>query len=251
MTAKDLDSRRRAALVLGASGSVGQAVVRALFRHESFDPVITLSRRSLPEALAIARAAGRTLREQIVPDMNAQTLEAATRDVLRDLDGEAEGFSVLGVGANTAKLTLDEHRAVDVALNEAFARALKASGKVRHLGLMTAAGADPNAKATGGGAAGLSRYSRVKGEAEEAVRANGPAIVSIFRPAMIIGSQHTPWILEKTLPLFSFMTPAKFKSITVDQIASAMIAAANDPPAASAVYHYPEMMALIARSATA
>jgi hypothetical protein len=30
------------------------------------------------------------------------------------------------------KLTLEEHRAVDVALNEAFARALRDSGKVRH-----------------------------------------------------------------------------------------------------------------------
>lgn len=225
--------------------------MRALFRDGRFDPVITFSRRSLPEALAIAREAGRTLREQLVPDMNAQTLEAATLDALRELDGEPEGFSVLGVGANTAKLTLAEHRAVDVALNAAFAKALKSSGKVRHLGLMTAAGADPNAKETGSGAAGMPRYNRVKGEAEQAARANGPELVSVFRPAMIIGSQHTPWIIEKTLPLFSFLTPAKYKSITVEQIASAMIAAANDHSAAGAVYHYPEMMALIARSSIA
>jgi len=72
------------------------------------------------------------------------------------------------------------------------------------------------------------------------------AVVSVFRPAMIIGSQHTPWLLEKTLPLFSFVTPAKFKSIRVEQIAKAMIAAAKKHPAASATYHYPEMMALIA-----
>ena len=241
-------SRKRAAFVLGASGSVGHALVRELFRDGSFDPVVTLSRRSIPEALEIAREAGRTLREKIVPDMNPQTLEAATLEALGEIEGEAEGFSVLGIGANTAKITLAEHRAVDVALNDAFARALKASGKVRHHGLMTAVGADPNAKETGSGAAGMSRYNRVKGEAEETVRANGPAIVSIFRPAMIIGSQHTPWILEKTLPLLSFVTPAKFKSITVAEIAKAMIGAANQHPAASAVYHYPEMMDLIRRA---
>ena len=94
----------------------------------------------------------------------------------------------------------------------------------------------------------MSRYNRVKGEAEQAARANGPAIVSIFRPAMIVGSQHTPWLIEKTLPLFSFVTPAKYKSITVTQIAKAMIAAAKEYPATSAVHHYPEMMALIDRS---
>ena len=77
---------------------------------------------------------------------------------------------------------------MDVALNEAFARALRDSGKVRHLAFMTAAGADPTASASGSGAAGMARYNRVKGEAEVAVRASGPAIVSVFRPAMIIGS---------------------------------------------------------------
>ena len=135
---------------------------------------------------------------------------------------------------------------MDVGLNETFARALRDSGKVQHLAFMSAAGADPTAKSTGSGAAGMSRYNRVKGESEAAVRASGPGIVSVFRPAMIIGSQHTPWLLEKTLPVFSFVTPAKYKSIRVDQIAKAMVATARRHPATSATYHYPEMMALIA-----
>ncbi|MCY0994947.1 NAD(P)H-binding protein [Nannocystis sp. ILAH1] len=239
-------SRKRTAIVLGGSGSVGAALLRELFHDDGFDAVITLSRRSLPEVVAVARTAGRSLVEKLVPEMNPAALAAATLDAARDLDGDVEGFSVLGVGAGTAKLTLEEHRAVDVALNEAFARGLRDSGKVRHLAFMSAAGADPTAKASGSGAAGMSRYNRVKGESEEAVRASGPAIVSVFRPAMIIGSQHTPWLLEKTLPLLSFVTPAKYKSITVEQIAKAMIAAAKHHPATSATYHYPEMMALIA-----
>jgi uncharacterized protein YbjT (DUF2867 family) len=238
-------SNKRTAIVLGGSGSVGGALLRELFRDGGFDAVISVSRRSLPESVAMARAAGHTLTEKLVPDMTPASLAAATLDAAREVDGELEGFSVLGVGAGTAKLTLEEHRAVDVALNEAFARALRDSGKVRHLAFMSAAGADPTAKASGGGAAGMSRYSRVKGESEEAVRANGPAVVSVFRPAMIIGSQHTPWLLEKALPLFSFATPAKYKSISVDQIAKAMVATAKHHPAASATYHHPEMMALI------
>lgn len=70
---------------------------------------------------------------------------------------EAVGLSVLGVGAGTAKLSLDEHRAIDVRLNAAFARALKASGRVRHLAFMSAVGADPKAATTGSGAAGMAR----------------------------------------------------------------------------------------------
>lgn len=227
---------------------MGAALLLELLHDDGFSAVVTLSRRSLPEAVAMARASGRTLVERLVPDMKPEPLVTATIDAVNAIDGDVEGFSVLGIGADTAKITLEQHRAVDVALNEAFARGLRDSGRVQHLAFMSAVGADPTADPTGSGAAGMSRYRRVKGESEDAVRASGPAIVSVFRPAMIIGSQHTPWLLEKTLPLFSFLTPGKYKSITVQQIAKAMIATAKHHPEASATYHYPQMMELIARA---
>jgi uncharacterized protein YbjT (DUF2867 family) len=192
----------------------------------------------------MARDAGVELRETLLPAMDPASVTAATVEVIRSLDGDVVGLSVLGVGAGTAKLTVDEHRAVDVQLNAAFARGLKASGRVKHLAFMSAAGADPTASATGSGAAGMARYARVKGEAEEAVKEAGPAVVSIFRPGLIIGSQHTPWLLARVLPAFSFVTPAKYKSITVEQIAKAMVATSLSTPTKSDVYHYPEMMAL-------
>jgi uncharacterized protein YbjT (DUF2867 family) len=237
-------SSTRPAVVLGASGSVGKALIAELVRNGSFNPVVTLVRRSRPDQIAMARDAGVELREALVPAMDPAGLETATAEAIRPLEGDVVGLSALGVGAGTGKLTLDEHRAVDVQLNAAFARGLKASGRVRHLAFMSAVGADPGAAATGSGAAGMARYARVKGEAEEAVKESGPAVVSIFRPAMIIGSQHTPWLLERVLPVFSFVTPAKYKSITVEQIAKAMIATSLDPPTKSDVYHYPEMIAL-------
>ena len=233
-----------AAVVLGASGSVGNVLIKALIRDGSFRPIVAVVRRSQPDKVAMARDAGVELREVLLPAMDSRGLETATTEAIRSLEGDVVGLSVLGVGAGTAKLTIDEHRAVDVQLNVAFARGLKASGRVKHLAFMSAAGADPTASASGSGAAGMARYARVKGEAEEAVKECGPAVVSIFRPAMIIGSQHTPWVVEKLLPAFSFMTPAKYKSITVEQVAKAMIATSLRTPAKSDVYQYPEMMAL-------
>jgi len=241
-------TRKRTAIVLGGSGSVGTALLRELFDDDAFDTVITLSRRSLPEAVAMAASSDSNLVEKLVADMSPTALAEATLDATRGIEGDLEAFSVLGIGAGTAKVTLEQHRAVDVALNEAFARALRDSGKVRHLAFMSAAGADPTASATGSGGAGMSRYRRVKGESEDAVRASGPAIVSVFRPAMIIGSKHTPWLLERALPLFSFITPAKYLSITVEQIAKAMVATAKHHPKTSATYHYPEMIELVAGS---
>lgn len=228
------------AVVLGASGSVGSAVIAALVRDGTCAPIVSLVRRSLPEQVALARAAGVELREVLVPTMAPAELERATIEASR---GAAAGLSALGVGAGTGKLTIDEHRAIDVELNAAFARGLKAAG-VPHLAFLSAVGADPTAKTTGSGAAGMARYARVKGEAEEAVKQHGPTVVSIFRPGMIIGSQHTPWLLEKVLPVFSFATPKKYRSITVEAIARAMVATSVRPPATSAVYHYPEMTQL-------
>jgi uncharacterized protein YbjT (DUF2867 family) len=237
-------SSTQAAVVLGASGSVGSALTEELIRDGSFRPIVTVVRRSQPDEVARARDAGVELREVLVPAMDPAAVEAATMEAIASLEGDVVGFSVLGIGAGTAKLTIEEHRAVDVQLNAAFARGLKASGRVKHLAFMSAAGADPTAASTGSGAAGMARYARVKGEAEEAVKESGPPVVSIFRPAMIIGSRHTPWLLEKLLPAFSFVMPATYKSITVEQIARAMIATSLHTPAKSGVYHYPEMMAL-------
>jgi hypothetical protein len=42
------------------------------------------------------------------------------------------------------------------------------------------------------------------------------------------------------------LTPARFRSIRTTEIAQAMVAAALQQPAQSAVYSYPEMMRLIA-----
>ena len=148
------------AILLGASGSVGQALLAELLRSPKFSRVIVIARRPLDAQ------AGAKMVECLVPDMQPQALTQAVVDALKSADSDAVGFSVLGVGAGTAKLSLAEHRAIDVDLNAAFAKGLKDSGRVHHLAFMSAVGADVQAKTTGSGAAGLPRYARVKGEAE-------------------------------------------------------------------------------------
>lgn len=230
------------ALILGASGSVGEALLAEVVRCGGFMRILVFTRRPLEARI------GAQIEERLVPGMEPAKLTHAVVEALQTVSGDAVGFSTLGVGGGTARLTLEQHRAVDVELNAAFARGLKASGKVQHLAFMSAIGANANARTTGSGAAGMARYARVKGEAEAAVTRDGPAVVSIFRPAMIIGSRHTPWLLSVILPLFGPLTPARFHSIRTTEIASAMVAAALNTPPQSAIYNYPEMMALIADS---
>ncbi len=228
----------RTAIILGASGSVGQSLLSELVRCGGFGRILVMTRRPLDRQL------GTPVEERLIPDMAPTRLTHAVVDALREIDGNVTGFSVLGVGSGTAKLSLQAHRAVDVDLNAAFARGLKASGKVQHLALMSVVGANIKARTTGSGAPGMARYARVKGEAEAAVAIEGPAVVSIFCPAMIVGSRHTPRPLAAVLELLSPLTPAKFRPIRTTTIARAMVAAALNPPTRSAIYGYPEMTKL-------
>lgn len=150
---------KRGIVVLGASGSVGGALIAELVRDGSFS-IVSLVRRSQRDQLALAQAAGVELREIEVSDMGPTRVFEAASEAVGLLEGEVVGASVLGIGAGTGKLAIDEHRAVDVELNAAFARGLAASKRVTHLAFMSAAGADPTAKTTGSGAAGMARYAR-------------------------------------------------------------------------------------------
>ena len=98
---------QRTALLLGASGSVGKALLAELERCTAFDRIIVLARNPL------AQQPGPKVEVRTVPRMVPTALEQAVVDALRTGDAKAVGFSVLGVGAGTAKLSLEEHRAVD------------------------------------------------------------------------------------------------------------------------------------------
>ncbi len=51
-------SRTQAVVVLGASGSVGNALIRELIRNGSFRLIVTIVRRSFPDQVTLARGAG-------------------------------------------------------------------------------------------------------------------------------------------------------------------------------------------------
>lgn len=229
----------KSAIILGASGSVGKALLAELVNSSHFNHVIVITRRPLGLHL------GGKVEERLVSNMTPSDLTKAVVDSLNIYDGEIVGFSALGVGANTAKLSLEEHRAIDVNLNAAFAKGLKDSGKVGHLAYMSAIGADIRAKTTGSGAAGMSRYNRVKGEAEAAIQSFGPAVVSIFRPSLIVGSQHTPRVLSALFTLLAPLTPTNYRPIRTSEIAQAMVAIAINMPSESAIYSFSEMKKLI------
>ena len=243
-----MQSQAKAAVCLGSTGAVGQRLLDELIGNPQFTTILTIVRKPNTEN---AKPSGKVV-EHVVADMANLESEVAKAAKEKVTEEQCVGFSTLGVGHNTAAMTIEQHRAVDVTLNANFAKGLKGSGKVDHFVFMSAAGANPNTWDYGPGAAGFPRYNRVKGDAEEAVKQSGISHISIFRPAMISGIPHTPKIAELVIPLLSFMTPSYLLSVKVKDLAKSMaVRGAQDvskEPSGFNIFHFPEMKELCTKA---
>lgn len=154
----------RVALLAGASGLVGSALLRQLLLEDTFARIIALSRRPLP--VEHARLANR-----IIPRFTemAQALKS-----LRCTDA----FCALGA-AGGPRAGEAELRAVDLGLVLAFARAAHAAGATRFV-VVSAAGADRQA---------ASPFLRMKGEMEAALREVGFTALDILQPGNVVGAR--------------------------------------------------------------
>jgi uncharacterized protein YbjT (DUF2867 family) len=129
----------------------------------------------------------------------------------------AQGVNIalvaFGVGKGSAKMPEEEVRKIEISYPLAFCRAAKAGG-ARVCGVMTAAGADPEA--------GM-KYARIIGEKEKAVESVKFDFLGMYRPAVILGNSNTPAVLGYVLPLLHWAMPSKYRSIHKNDLARAMV----------------------------
>jgi uncharacterized protein YbjT (DUF2867 family) len=153
----------RVALLAGASGLTGAALLRLLLRTSDFSRVLALSRRPLP--VEHARLANRILRFD---------------ELARSLKGQrcTDAFCTLGA-AGGPRATEQQLREVDLQLVLDFAGAALAAGATR-LVVISAAGADR---------AAARAFLRVKGEMEAGLRPMGFAGIDILQPGLVYGSR--------------------------------------------------------------
>src|SRR5450755_1232066 len=135
------------AIVLGATGNVGGRIVQLLIKNPLCEKVVVVTRRKTdvfadPKVSEVVVNMDR-LEEEVAP--HAQGVDVA--------------LAAFGVGKGSAKMPEDEVRKIEIAYPQAFCRAAKAGG-ARVCGVMTAAGADPEA--------GM-KYAKIIGEKERAV----------------------------------------------------------------------------------
>lgn len=153
----------RVALLAGASGLTGSALLRLLLGDGTFVRVLALSRRPLP--LEHPRLANRILKFD---------------ELERSLKGQrcSDAFCTLGA-AGGPRATENRLREVDLQLVVAFAQAARTLGATRLL-VVSAAGASRSASNV---------FLRVKGEMEAEVRQLGFAAVDVLQPGRLLGTR--------------------------------------------------------------
>ena len=154
----------RTALVAGATGLIGQALLAQLLDNDRYGRVEVVARRPLTSPLARHPR----LAVRIGDGAALAGAEPRADDVYIAL-----GTTIKVAGSEAA------FRAVDFDLVVAIARAARQAGASR-LGVVSALGAD---------ATSLVFYNRVKGEMEAAVRSLGYSSVVIARPSLLLGDR--------------------------------------------------------------
>jgi len=193
-------------MIIGGTGQVGAAVVRALVATPSCAEIVMVTRRS------IAPAADARVRQALVdpasPRFPADVTTLAQRLVVQG--DPVYGASCVGVGKGSRQWRDEELKALEIGVVGGFARACHAGGIAR-FALLSAAGSNANSRI---------RYARIMGLKEEAVQAIGFTRLAIFRPGIIGGNAHTPayaaWLGR--------LVPGPFGTIDQDDIARAFVA---------------------------
>lgn len=192
----------RVALVAGATGLVGQAILTLLLADASYSAVHVIARR-----------APNVQHPKLVVHISELLLDAtcpAVNDVFIAL-----GTTIKVAGSQTAFKAIDSDAVV------AIASAAKAAGATR-LAVVSAMGASTQSGVF---------YNQVKGQTEEAVGRLGFETVVIARPSLLAGDRDAlrqPERVAEKLSLAAFkllkpLIPANYRSITASSVAQAMV----------------------------
>jgi uncharacterized protein YbjT (DUF2867 family) len=206
-------------LIIGGTGQVGSAVVRALLAEPSCIEVVMANRKAtrLTEGHRVRQVACDTAADRFPADVTALAQSLMTH-------GErVYGASCVGVGKGSFQWTEEALKALEIGVVGGFARGCRAGGITR-FALLSAAGSDVRSRI---------RYVRIMGLKEETVRAIGFRRLAIFQPGIIGGNAHTPAYAE----WLGRLIPGRFGTIAQEDIGRAFAAEFSDGAAADGVVY--------------
>lgn len=193
-------------LIIGGTGQVGSAVVRALIAEPTCREIVMVNRKStgLTADLRV---------RQVILDTGASQFSADVTTLAASLVAQGDpvyGASCVGVGAGSLQWSEDDLRALEIGVVGGFARGCH-SGGIRRFALLSAVGSHTKSRI---------RYARIMGLKEETVQAIGFERLAIFRPGIIGGNIHTPGYAAS----LGRLIPGRFGTIEQGDIGRAFVA---------------------------
>ncbi|MGX9417571.1 NAD(P)H-binding protein [Vibrio sp. RC27] len=192
----------KVAIVIGATGLVGNALVQQLSTDDSFHKIVCITRRP------ILINDGKIVNQVIDFDNLEQHASLFSGDFL---------FSCLGTTRHQAG-SIDAQKKVDIDYQLKAARLAAKNGVTQYL-LVSSAGANSRSK---------SPYLKMKGELEDQIASLPFERIAIVQPSALLGYRETPRISEKIggwiLPILTSIPPLKkYRPITGFQVAAKLI----------------------------
>ncbi|MEE4132431.1 oxidoreductase [Pseudomonas viridiflava] len=181
-------------LLAGATGLTGEHLLDRLLNEPTVSRVLAPTRRALAVHPHL---------ENPVGDLDT---------LLPSLGGRVDiAFCCLGTTIKQAG-SQDAFKAVDLDLVVAFAKRARELG-ARHLLVISAVNADTRSSVF---------YSRIKGEMEQALRAQDWPQLTIARPSLLVGNRpETRWAEQLAAPIAKLI-PGKYGAIEACQLARAL-----------------------------
>lgn len=206
-------------LIIGGTGQVGDAVVRALAAEPSCAEVVMVNRRP------VSPSANARVRQMILDTADAR-FSAEVSKVAQGMAAQGDpvyGASCVGVGKGSMNWSEDDLKALEIGVVGGFACGCHAGGITR-FSLLSAVGSTATSRI---------RYVRVMGLKEEAVQKIGFRRLAIFRPGIIGGNIHTP----SYVAWFGRLIPGSFSTIEQDHIGRAFVAEFTNSSAPNGIAH--------------
>lgn len=194
---------RQHAIVIGATGLIGSALLKQLIANKAFSQITAISRRPI--------------------ELKADTLHNVVTD-FDQLDAVRESFTgdclfcCMGTTRKQAGSLAAQYK-VDVDYPLQAARLAREQG-VKHFLLVSSMSANSGSR---------SAYLRMKGELEDGVRALAFERLSIFQPSLLLGERQQrrtgEYFAGKVMPSFCLLPGLRrYRPISGDQVAQSMIA---------------------------
>ncbi len=194
----------RTAIIAGATGLVGNELLKLLLQHDEYEKIHVLTRRPL---------------KMVHPKLRNPVIDFDLLDHFPFEGKVTDAFCCLGTtmkqaGSRAAFVKVDFEYVIG------FAQKAKEWGATR-LVVVSSMGADTSSSFF---------YNRVKGKMEEALKDLNFESLIIVRPALLVGQRNGKRFGEEVarivMSLFGFLIPNRYKAIRAEQVARKMMEAA-------------------------